>query len=58
MYFIDDKMLTISEYIKKTLREQGIRGMYKGLSIAYLKAIPYQGLLFYTNEKLKIYLKY
>jgi len=55
---IDDMSLTILQYIKITLREQGIIGMYKGISITYLKTIPYQGLLFYTNEKFKIYLKY
>jgi hypothetical protein len=44
--------------LKDTVRTQGIRGLYKGMSITYVKIIPYQGLLFSTNEKLKLILGY
>jgi hypothetical protein len=46
------------QYIKNTINNQGIKGLYKGMSITYIKIIPYQGLLFSTNEKLKLLLGY
>jgi len=55
---IDDKNLSIIQYIKNTINNQGIKGLYKGMSITYIKIIPYQGLLFSTNEKLKLFLGY
>lgn len=55
---IDDKNLRIIQYIKNTISNQGIKGLYKGMSITYIKIIPYQGLLFSTNEKLKLFLGY
>lgn len=41
-----------------TIKTEGIKGFYKGLSITYIKVIPYQGLLFWCNERLKIMLGY
>lgn len=55
---VDDRSLTITKFIKDTFQTQGIKGLYKGLSITYVKIIPYQGLLFWSNEKLKVLLGY
>jgi hypothetical protein len=44
--------------VKEAIRKEGVRGIYKGLSITYVKIIPYQGLLFWSNEKLKVLLGY
>ena len=55
---IDDRNLKMISYMKDTVRIQGVRGLYKGMSITYVKIIPYQGLLFSTNEKLKLILGY
>lgn len=54
----NDKTLKMLPWIKNTLRTQGIVGIYKGMSVTYLKIIPYQGLLFCTNENLKLILGY
>lgn len=50
--------MTIRHWVKKTIIEQGLRGMYKGLSVTYVKIVPYQGLIFFTNERLKYLLGY
>jgi membrane protein CcdC involved in cytochrome C biogenesis len=48
----------MSIWIKNILKTEGYRGLYKGMSIAFCKIIPYQGILFMTNEKLKSVLGY
>jgi solute carrier family 25 protein 16 len=53
---LDDKNLRISSWIVDCYRKIGITHFYKGMSIYYIKTIPYQGILFWTNEKLKIIL--
>jgi len=55
---IDDHKLRISTWIIENFRKNGISYFYKGMLINYIKIIPYQGLLFWTNERLKIALGY
>jgi|LauGreDrversion4_2_1035121.scaffolds.fasta_scaffold999203_1 hypothetical protein len=45
-------------HIKNIYLVNGIPGFYKGLFTCYLKVIPYQGFLFWSNEKFKKLLKY
>jgi solute carrier family 25 thiamine pyrophosphate transporter 19 len=49
----NNKDIKIIPWIRETINTQGIKGIYKGMSVTYLKIIPYQGILFCTNEKLK-----
>ena len=56
--FLDDKTLTISKYVKQVWRGEGIKGYYRGLSVTLIKVIPYQGLLFWSNEKIKKFMNY
>lgn len=39
--------------MKQILREEGIRGLFKGISINYLKATPTVGITFFVYETLK-----
>jgi hypothetical protein len=39
-------------------RRKGITGFYNGMSMTIVKVIPYQGIMFWCNEKLKVILKY
>jgi hypothetical protein len=55
---LDDKNLRISSWIVDCYRKFGITHFYKGMSINYKKSIPYQGILFWIKEKLKILLGY
>ena len=55
---LDDKSLRIIPWVKNMVKTEGIKSLYRGMSITYIKIIPYQGLLFSTNEKLKIILGY
>lgn len=57
-FFLDDHNLRIRDWIIDNFRKNGITHFYKGLSINYIKIIPYQGLLFWTNEKLKVAMGY
>lgn len=44
--------------IKQILREQGIRGMYRGLGVCYLKLFPASGIQFYSYQWLhELYMK-
>jgi hypothetical protein len=38
--------------------KDGFKGFYKGLSMTILKTAPYQGFLFWSNEKFKKLIKY
>ena len=35
-----------------------MKGYYRGLSVTLIKVIPYQGTLFYINEKMKKLMDY
>jgi len=58
IFLLDDKTLTLSKYIKSVYVTEGITGYYRGLSITLIKTAPYQGLLFFTNEKIKSLMNY
>jgi hypothetical protein len=55
---VDDKDLTVYNFVKNTIRNEGVKGLYRGLGITYIKIIPYQGLLFWSNERLKVMFGY
>jgi hypothetical protein len=48
----------IIPYLKEAYSRLGITGFYKGMSMTLIKVIPYQGILFACNEKLKVLFKY
>ena len=50
--------LSIRQHIKIIYQKDRIYGFYKGLTTCYMKVIPYQGFLFWSNEKLKKMIKY
>lgn len=50
--------MNYTNHIKKIYVLSGIAGFYKGLLTCYLKVIPYQGFLFWSNEKFKKFIKY
>lgn len=54
----DRKEMSLSKYIAEIYRTQGFMGFYKGMSMTLIKIIPYQGLLFWLNEKFKTFLDY
>jgi hypothetical protein len=54
----NDKNFSLMSYFTKQLRTQGIQGFYLGMSMTLIKVIPYQGILFWSNEKIKILLNY
>lgn len=43
---------------KDIMLKDGFKGFYKGLSMTLLKTAPYQGFLFWSNEKFKKLIKY
>ena len=53
-----DKSFSLVSYLMNQVRTQGIKGFYLGMSMTLIKVVPYQGLLFWCNEKLKILLRY
>jgi len=55
---VDDKDLTLTKYIKQTFNTQGMQGFYKGMGVTMVKIIPYQGLIFFFNERFKALLGY
>ena len=52
------KDFQIGVYVKDMYARQGIRAFYQGMSMTFLKVVPYQGLLFWGNEKLKYLIGY
>lgn len=54
----NDKNFSLFNYTKDLIKRQGFQGLYLGMSMTLIKVIPYQGLLFWANEKIKILLKY
>lgn len=52
------KDFKILPYVSDLIKRLGVKGLYQGMSMTLVKVIPYQGLNFYCNEKLKIWLKY
>jgi hypothetical protein len=54
----DKKDLRLFKYVGDIYRNQGFVGFYKGMSMTLIKIVPYQGLLFWLNEKLKVLLSY
>jgi hypothetical protein len=54
----NDKNFTLFKYSKDLLARQGIGGFYQGMSMSLAKVIPFQGILFWCNERLKILFKY
>ncbi len=54
----NDKNFSLFAYAKDLIKRQGLGGFYMGMSMTLIKVIPYQGILFWSNEKLKILLKY
>jgi hypothetical protein len=54
----NDKNFSLFAYMADLHKRQGIQGFYKGMSMTLIKVIPYQGILFWCNEKLKILMKY
>lgn len=53
-----DTQRGVTSFISEILKKDGFRGFYKGLSMTLLKTAPYQGFLFWSNEKFKKILKY
>ena len=53
-----DTKKKLSGYLKEIYIKDGAKGFYKGLSMTLLKTAPYQGFLFWSNEKFKKILKY
>ena len=53
-----DKNFSLFAYARDLVRRQGLQGFYLGMSMTLIKVVPYQGILFGCNEKLKILLKY
>lgn len=43
---------------QEIMLKDGFKGFYKGLSMTLLKTAPYQGFLFWSNEKFKKLIKY
>jgi hypothetical protein len=54
----DNKSFQLSHYIKDLYIRSGFTGFFKGMSMTLIKVIPYQGILFSCNEKLKVLFKY
>jgi len=54
----DIKELKLGGLIRQIFRTQGISGFYKGMSMSLIKIVPYQGLLFWINEKMKVIMNY
>jgi hypothetical protein len=54
----NDKNFSLFKYTGDLVKRQGFTGLYLGMSMTMIKIIPYQGLLFWANEKLKVMLKY
>lgn len=52
------KDFSLIAYSRDLLQRQGVRGFYQGMSMTLVKVIPYQGILFGCNEKLKELLQY
>ena len=50
--------INIRSHCKRIYQQEKIFGFYRGLSTCYFKVIPYQGFLFWSNEKFKKILKY
>lgn len=46
------------KYLYNIAKTEGFSGFYKGLSLSYIKIIPYNGILFALNEKLRNLLNY
>ena len=53
-----DSKKSLSQFMKEIYFNDGFKGFYKGLSMTLLKTAPYQGFLFWSNEKFKRLLKY
>ena len=49
----DEKYKGIIQIINRTLKQEGIRGFYKGLAPNILKGIPQRGIYFYCYELIK-----
>jgi hypothetical protein len=43
--------------IRRIVKNEGMRGLFKGLVPCYLKVIPATAILFMTNERLKKWLQ-
>jgi hypothetical protein len=54
----DGNELRVLSFVKDLVRRDGITGLYKGMSVTLVKIVFYQGILFWTNEKLKFFLGY
>jgi len=54
----DKKEMKLLDHANQIFKNQGLSGFYKGLSMTLIKIVPYQGLLFWINEKLKVIFKY
>lgn len=54
----NDKNFSLFRYMMDLYKRQGIKGFYMGMSMTLVKVIPYQGILFWCNEKLKVLMKY
>lgn len=50
--------LSIRSHCKSIYKKQKIFGFYRGLLTCYIKVIPYQGFLFWSNERFKKVLNY
>ena len=53
-----DTKKKLSAFFREILVKDGFKGFYKGLSMTLLKTAPYQGFLFWANEKFKKIIKY
>ena len=53
-----DTKKNLTTYFKEIQAKDGLKGFYKGLSMTLLKTAPYQGFLFWSNEKFKKLLEY
>jgi hypothetical protein len=58
MIYLDGNDLKVFKFVSHLVKRDGILGLYKGMSVTLLKIVLYQGILFWTNEKLKFLLGY
>ena len=53
-----DSKKSLNQFMRDIYVNDGFKGFYKGLSMTLLKTAPYQGFLFWANEKFKRLVKY
>lgn len=50
---LGDKNFSLSKHLVHLYKTYGFKGYYKGLSLTFVKVIPYNGIMFSLNEQLR-----